>query len=189
MVAEAQQTAESDPVADLIHQGAYREAITMCARLHGAALGRLCMAMLGSQAEAEETVQEALLAAHDAFGEFRAEGSVRAWLFGIARRMCARRLVKRVRRERRLKLVHDAESDHQLPDEQIELERRARLVRAALETLKPSEREIVVLRYQSGLSYREIAELCGVEEAAARKRVSRALVHLRTTLRDEVEHV
>jgi RNA polymerase sigma-70 factor (ECF subfamily) len=41
------------------------------------------MAWLGSQAEADEATQETLLAAYDAMRGFRAESSVRAWLFGI----------------------------------------------------------------------------------------------------------
>jgi RNA polymerase sigma-70 factor (ECF subfamily) len=43
----------------------------------------------------------------------------------------------------------------------------------------------VVLRYESDLSFREVAEACGIEEAAARKRVSRALERLREVLSDE----
>ena len=88
--AHAQTT--DDPVLRAIQAGAFRDATTLAARLHGASLGRLCMAMLGSQAEAEECVQEVLLAGHDAMGEFRGDGTVRAWLFAIARRMCAKRL-------------------------------------------------------------------------------------------------
>ena len=43
-------------------------ALMLCARQHGPAIGRLCMALLGSQADAEDAVQETLLAAHAAFG-------------------------------------------------------------------------------------------------------------------------
>jgi RNA polymerase sigma-70 factor (ECF subfamily) len=177
---------EADPIQLRIQEGAYREAVAMCAKEHGAALGRLCMAMLGSQAEAEETAQEALIAAHDAMASYRGEGSVRSWLFGIARRMCARRIETRVRRKNKLRLVHDAAADEGLPDDVVELNRRARKVREALEQLKPSERDVVVLRYESGLSYREIGVAVGIDEAAARKRTSRALVRLRKYLKDEV---
>ncbi len=177
---------EADPIQVRIQEGAYREAVAMCAREHGAALGRLCMAMLGSQAEAEETAQEALIAAHDAMASYRGDGSVRSWLFGIARRMCARRIETRVRRKNKLRLVHDAEADEGLPDDVVEQNRRARKVREALEQLKPSERDVVVLRYESGLSYREIGVAVGIDEAAARKRTSRALVRLRKFLKDEV---
>jgi RNA polymerase sigma-70 factor, ECF subfamily len=143
------------------------------------------MALLGDQGEAEETVQETLIAAHDGMESFRGEGSVRGWLFGIARRKCARKLETRVRRQRRLRLVHDAQNGGQLPDEVLETQRRAERVRSALEQLKPSERDAVVLRYQAGLGYREIGDACGIDEAAARKRVSRALARMRSLLSEE----
>ena len=144
------------------------------------------MALLGSQAEAEEIAQEVLIAAHRAMGSYRGDGSIRAWLCGIARRKCARKVETRVRRERKLKLVHDAEADAELPDETLQKRRRAEVVRAALERLKPSERDAVVLRYDGGLAYREIGEACGIDEAAARKRVSRALARMRTMLKDQL---
>jgi RNA polymerase sigma-70 factor (ECF subfamily) len=62
---------------------------------------------------------------------------------------------------------------------------RAERARAALAKLKPSEREAVVLRFEAGLSFRELAIACGVDEAAARKRVSRALSRLREELGEE----
>jgi len=187
MAAMALTQGSEDPITRRILEGDYRDAIAMCAREHGAAIGRLCMAMLGSQAEAEETVQETLITAHGALASYRGEGSVRAWLFGIARRLCARRIETRVRRDRKLRLVHDATADAGQPDDVVERRRRARRVRAALEELKPSERDVVVLRYESGLSYREIAEAVGIDEAAARKRTSRALGRLRLILKDEVK--
>ena len=177
---------DGDPIERSIRAGAYRDAIAQCARVHGAPLGRLCMAMLGSQAEAEECVQEVLLAAHDAFPGYRGEGSVRAFLFGIARRMCARRLEMRGRRERRLRLVHDADAPSSTPEGLLEARREAERVRDALEKLKPSERDAVVMRYQGGLEYRDIGAACGIDEAAARKRVSRGLARMKELL-TEVE--
>ena len=183
--AEAMGEGPADPIAGLIREQRYREAVAACAREHGGAVGRLCMALLGNQAEAEETAQEVLLAAQAAMAGFRAEGTVRAWLYGIARRKCARKLETRVRRERRLRLVHDAAIDAEMPDQALEMRRRAEKVRAALERLKPTERDAVVLRYEGGLAYREVAEVCGIDEAAARKRVSRALARMRILLNDE----
>jgi len=171
-----------DPIYRAIRAGSFRDAIAMCAREHGASIGRLCMAMLGSQAEAEECSQEVLIAAHDAFPEFRGDGTVRAFLFGIARKMCARRLEMRGRRERRLRLVHDAEADLGTPEHIVATRREAERVRDALERLKPSERDAVVMRYQGGLEYREIGAACGIDEVAARKRVSRGLARMKELL-------
>lgn len=174
--------AKSDQdIAQALSAKEHRLALSLCARHHGAAIGRLCMALVGTQAEAEDLAQETLLAAHEAFEDFRGEGSIRAWLFGIARKKCARHLERRVRRDSRLRLVHDA-TRADGADEQFHRRQRAERARAALEQIRPSEREAVVLRYAAELSFREVGEACGIDEAAARKRVSRALARLRDTL-------
>jgi RNA polymerase sigma-70 factor (ECF subfamily) len=161
--------------------GDHRAALTLCARHHGAGLGRLCMALVGSQAEADDLTQETLLTAHDGFAGYRGEGSIRAWLHGIARRKCARNVERRVRREARLHLVHDSERTPPT-DELLVRRRRAEQARAALEAIRPTEREALVLRYVADLSYREVSDACGIDEAAARKRVSRAIARLRAAL-------
>jgi RNA polymerase sigma-70 factor (ECF subfamily) len=175
-----------DPLAQLIADRAYRDAVGLAARRHGEAIGRLCMALLGSQAEAEEAAQEALIAAYDAMASYRGEGSVKAWLMGIARRICARRLETRTRQQSKLRLVYDASSEaSQAPDDLLEKRRMAERIRAALESLRPSEREALVLRYGADLSFRELGEACGIDEATARKRASRALNRLRAVLAGE----
>jgi RNA polymerase sigma-70 factor (ECF subfamily) len=171
-------------IEQLIASGDHREALARCARAYAGPLGRLCMAFTGSQAESEELVQETLLAAYDGFAQFRGEGSVRAWLFGIARRICGRHVEMRSRREARLRLVHDTSRGPDAGELSIERERAER-ARDALAKLKPSEREAVVLRYDAGLSFREVATACGIDEAAARKRVSRALARMRADLVEE----
>ncbi len=164
--------------------GDHRAALSLCARHYGAAVGRLCMALVGSQAEADDLAQETLLTAHDGFAAYRGEGSVRAWLLGIARHKCARTVERRVRREARLRLVHD--SDRVPPtDELLARRRRAERARAALDAVRPTEREALLLRYVSDLSYREVGEACGIDEVAARKRVSRAIARLRAALAED----
>jgi RNA polymerase sigma-70 factor (ECF subfamily) len=174
-----------DPIAVLIQQGNYREALSQCSETHAALLGRLCMALLGSQSDAEEVVQETLLAAHRAMPSYRGEGSVRAWLCGIARRQCARHMERQTRHKRHLHLVPEPQEQGS-PESSMADKRRAQTVRAALARLKPSEREALVLRYQAELSFREIGLLCSIDEAAARKRASRGLKALRSLITPEV---
>jgi RNA polymerase sigma-70 factor, ECF subfamily len=174
---------EADVIGQLIARGAHRDALERCTRSYAAPLGRLCMALTGSQAEAEELAQETLIAAYDGFPSYRGEGSVRSWLFGIARRICGRHNEMKNRRQARLRLVHDTGKGLDVGELHLERERAIR-ARNALAELKPSEREAVVLRYEGGLSFKEVALACGVDEAAARKRVSRALARLRETLSD-----
>lgn len=172
---------EDRAIEALIASGDHATALGRCSRAYAAAIGRLCMAFTGSQAEAEELTQETLLAAFDGMKQFRGDGSVRAWLFGIARRLSGRHTELRSRRERRLRLVHDT---GKVPDaSELASEReRAQRARSALAELKPSEREAVVLRYEGGLSFSEVAAAVGIDEQTARKRVSRALARMRSAL-------
>lgn len=156
-----------------------RMAIARCARLYGTALTRFCHALLANGSEADEAVQETLLSAYDGAKEFRGDGSVRSWLYGIARRICARRLEIRTRQARRRPLLEAANDESKPVDEAVDDARRSVAVRAALAELRPTEREALLLRFEGDLSFREVGEACGIDEAAARQRVSRALARVR----------
>ena len=177
---------EGDEIAALIEAGAFDRAIAAAVDVHGAAIGRFCMALLKSQADAEDVAQETFVAAHAAFASYRGEGSIRAFLFTIARRRCAKRVAKAVRRDARLHLIKDtarelAQAGGTDRDVEAWMQKKelAKQMRETLNALKPTDREILLLRYDSDLSYREIAAVFEVDEATARKRVSRALNKLR----------
>jgi RNA polymerase sigma-70 factor (ECF subfamily) len=175
--------AEAPDIAALIRGGQHRDALAACARAHGAVLGRLCMALLGSQADADEATQETLLRAHRGMASYRGEGSVKAWLCGIARHVCVHTLESR-RRGR--DAAERAAIPQAAPDGDGFARRHSALaIRRALDQLRPSEREPLVLRYVADLGHREIAATLQIDEAAARKRISRALAHLRAVLCDQ----
>jgi RNA polymerase sigma-70 factor, ECF subfamily len=178
---------EDDPEILLaLSRGDRRRALGLCVQRHAASIGRLCMAMLGSQMDADDVTQDTLLAAHQSFGEFRRDGSLRAWLLGIARNKCLQHLEKHRRRGARLRLVTAADAAAQAPPEQeLLVRKRAAQARALLERVRPSDRDALLLRYCGELSFKEVAAACGIEEAAARKRVSRALLAVRSTLGGE----
>src|SRR5437868_6716606 len=125
---------EGDPIAELIRGGQHREALTACARTHHTILGRLCMALLGSQADADEAVQETLLRAHRSMPTYRAEGTVKAWLCGIARHVCAHVLETRKRGANLGDELAVVPGDGASRDA-FEVRRRARAVRGALDQL------------------------------------------------------
>ena len=111
-----------------------------------------------------------------------AEGSALPWLFGIARnvaRESARRNEVETRARRRLRLPTELASEDGYAAVEERLSPRAALAEA-LETLSDHEREAVELRVVDELPYPDVAERLGVQPAAARLRVSRALRRLST---------
>jgi RNA polymerase sigma-70 factor, ECF subfamily len=154
-----------------------RRALALCVEQHAAAILRLCLAMLGSASDADDLAQETLLSAHASWGAFRREGSVRAWLLGIARNKCLQFLEKSRRREQP---GRQREGDvAAAADELLAQRERAERARALLEQIRPSDRDALLLRYVGELGFKDIAAIAGIDEAAARKRVSRALARLR----------
>jgi RNA polymerase sigma-70 factor (ECF subfamily) len=169
---------EETEVAIRLVRGDANGAIALAARVMGPAIGRLCFLLLGVQGEADEAAQETMLAAYHAASSYRSEGTPRAWVFGIARRICIQRLQARARQARRLVLMVDESTARDASSLHDQAEREA-IVRSALSELAAIDREALVLRYDGDQSFREIAEALGIDEQTARKRVSRALVRLR----------
>ena len=163
----------------LIGQRDYRGALEALASDHGKALGRFCAGLLGSTADGEEALQEALIRTLDAMPSYRGEG-VRAWAFGIARHVCAAELKKRTRRRSLwARMFGESEPAATRPVDDAD----ARLsIDKALVRLSPALREALLLRYQQGMDATEVADVLGISHAAARKRISLGLAGLRMTL-------
>jgi len=104
-------------------------------------------------------------------------GSPRAWLFGIARNAA----LDELRRRTRSAPVDAALVDRagRSAEDAAELGARRAAVRAALETLRPRERELVALKFFAGLSNAELAAVTGTSETNAGTRLHRAIHKLR----------
>jgi len=175
----AEATAAIDAeIALAIAEGDTRRALGLCAELHGESVGRLCLALLGSQTEADAVTEEILLEAYRRPGEFGAQRSLRGWLLGLARRACVRRLERRPAKRR-----NGAEEPPPSSDPAVTA--RAPRARALLGRVRPSEREALVLRFAADASTDDVAVACDIEPAEAQRRVSRALARLRDALESE----
>jgi RNA polymerase sigma-70 factor (ECF subfamily) len=173
-------------IVEALAAGHLRRATELCAERYGNALGRLCMALVGSQQDAEELAQDTLLSAHRAWSSYRRDGSVKSWLFGIARKKCLQHATKQGRRQRLLRIVSPLPNQESADDRLLQ-QQRGQVARAALDEIRPTEREALLLRYVGELSFAEVAAASDVEPATARKRVSRGLSRLRSLLNPQ-EH-
>src|SRR4051794_14099033 len=124
---------------------------------------RLC-AHLGSVQTADDLTQETYARAFTSLHRFAGRSSVRTWLLGIARYVCAD-AVRLAVRER----AHPAKPERLAPDpgEQVAL-------RDLLDGLDSDRREAFVLTQIVGLSYAEAADVCKCPVGTIRSRVARA---------------
>jgi RNA polymerase sigma-70 factor (ECF subfamily) len=139
--------------------------------------------MLGSVAEAEDVVQEALLRLHRALERGERIESPRAYVATVATRLAIDGLRSaRVRRERYTgewlpePLVTDTGDDPARQAEMADSLSLAFLV--LLESLSPEQRAVLLLHDVFDYGYDEIAQIVGKSEANARQLAARARRHV-----------
>ncbi len=142
---------------------------------------RLARAMLGSHADAEDAVQDAVTRAWRKIQQLRAPESFRPWFLAIVTNQC--RAVRRSSWWSVLRLDdRPGELDDRQPQDVIE-----RLdLRGALRRLGRDDRAALLLFYGLDLPLEEVAAVLRVSKSAAKARIHRAAGRLRTAMAEEV---
>ncbi len=156
-------------------------AATYLVERHAPALARFA-ASLGQRGDIEEVVQDTFVRAFGSIESFRADSSLRTWLFTIERRLILdRRRAERRRKDGAAVDERDAATEFDALDEIVAEESQTR-VRRAVEQLSRLQREVFLLRVNEGLSYKEIAEVVGSTEGAARVHYHNAMRAVKESL-------
>ncbi|HTL53674.1 MAG TPA: sigma-70 family RNA polymerase sigma factor [Planctomycetota bacterium] len=150
----------------------------------GSSIYRFVLRLVDNQQDAEDLTQEALLRVYRTAEKLDGrEESLLAWGLRIARN-----LVIDYRRRRRAVLTEGDVLDqsfegHQLCAEEIyDRNANAELIATAIDNLPHQFREVLVLRYQSELSYEDIATVLDVPLTTVETRLFRAKKNLRALL-------
>ncbi len=121
------------------------------------------------------------MSAWRAIGRFRPDAPFRPWLLRIVVNRTRNEVRSRSRRDARaLRALEPSASTD--PTTDAEAHERERAVLAAVRTLRPAERDVVVCRWFLGLDERETAAALRIPRGTAKSRASRALARLRTAL-------
>lgn len=109
-------------------------------------------------------------------------------LFKISRDM----YINRYHREKRafnFFETYQLNEDSLTPEDQINLNELQQAYENALKTMPEKQREVFLMSRIDELKYKEIAEQLGLSVKAIEKRMSLALDHLKTHLKDKVTHL
>jgi RNA polymerase sigma-70 factor (ECF subfamily) len=180
-----------------------RDAIPVLVDAYGDRVYRLGLRICPTPSEAEDLVQETMVAALRSWSRFKGDSHPYTWLFRIAMRTCRRMHRKRV-----------GEPDHMIPlDELLGLtqgsalrtsgnaaamssssevsqqktvtEEVRRRLDTALRRIPTVYRVALVLKDIADFSLEEIAEILEIQPATAKTRVHRGRIHLRRALDEE----
>ena len=129
---------------------------------------------------ADDLVQEAIVRALAALGQFQPGTSLKAWLFTIQRN-CFYEQARRRKREDAALAAHSHGATEGLQPHGADISDMSRM----LWTLPPLLREALVLVGAQELTHEEAAEVCGVPAGTMRARVSRARTKLSEAFHSE----
>lgn len=143
---------------------------------HGETVLRVCRAVLGPHADADDAWSETFLAALQAWPALPVSANVEAWLVTIAHRKAIDITRARGRHAIPVGEVPDRPSTSGIPDAgDLDLW-------AAIATLPHKQRLAVAYHHLGGLPYRDVAELLGGSTDAARRAAADGMASLRAIL-------
>jgi RNA polymerase sigma-70 factor, ECF subfamily len=177
---------------DLIKEvlGGKTAAFAELASRHRQQVERLCRRFFGDEELVRDLSQESFIKAFTGLSTYRSEMPFSGWLRAIVVNVCYDELRRRRRRPEELVDFNAPEVtwlqlvNHATPEEIVaaaEERREARdLARRLLDTLKPEDRLILIMKDSEEASVAEIAQILGWSEAKVKIRAFRARHALRT---------
>src|ERR1022692_795938 len=172
------------------------EAFETLVRTYDQNVLRIAMNLLRSPEDARDIYQEAFLRVYKNLHSFRFDCSFHTWLYRIVTNICLDHLRKRkVRREEStvvdtpegpLDRMNDFEEEaaHADPERNLWNLQLGQRIEGALGGLTPRERMVFELRHYQGLRLRNIGEILGTSEEAAKNCLFRATQKMRAVLGD-----
>ena len=156
-------------------------------------LYRCAYRLLGNKADAEDAVQDALLAAHTNFNQFRGEAQISTWLRTIVVN-CARMQLRKQLRHKHLSLDSRIREDQQYlvsdilvderpnPEDEYHNSRLSARLLKSVARLSPTLRRTFRLRFMDHLSVRETARILGLPTGTVKAQTARARAKLVNSL-------
>ncbi len=145
---------------------------------YGERIHRLTLRMTRNAQDAFDLTQETFVRAFQRFSAFDGRSGVGTWLYRIATNEALQLFRKRGTEQRHLKVLADqrAAAANDSPDSAHQD------VDDGLARLSEPHRAILVLKYQEGLSYEEIADVLEIAPGTVASRMNRARAELRAIL-------
>src|SRR5438874_10015930 len=141
--------------------------------------------LLRNEQDAQDVVQEAYLRAFRSFAGFHGTNG-RAWLLTIVRNTSYTLLKKSHAVDVTTSFdeeIHASGHESVSPATLLEHSEDAQLIKEAMDELPAEVREILTLRHQEGLSYKEIADIAQIPSGTVMSRLARARAKLKECLK------
>ncbi len=149
---------------------------------YGEAIFTYILMMVKDYQHAEDLTQETFTKAYRKHSTFLYQSSVKTWLFSIAQNTTKDYLRKKNPLRHYLDLSMNQRDLTPLPHQLMEMNEQEVTLTRALQTLKPTYRQVIVLRKLKEFSTKETAEVLGWSESKVKSTLQRGLQELKNKL-------
>jgi RNA polymerase sigma-70 factor, ECF subfamily len=146
---------------------------------------RTALGVLGDPDAADDIAQDAMVRLQSSLPGFRGDADLGTWLHRITLNLSYDHLRRLRRRSVEVPMVEargTTDPHGTDPHRAVDSERARLALRAAIDRLPEEQREVLILRFLSGLSYAEIARVTGARDGTVASRIYRALDRLGSDL-------
>lgn len=135
--------------------------------------------MLHDREEARDVAQTVFLKAYEHLAQYDPKFKFYSWIYRIALNESINALQRRHRNE---PLTEQERDDHAGPDDEVGSAQASRRVQAALMTLRPDYRAVIVLKHFLDSSYEDMSEILGIPDKTVKSRLFTARQALKEAL-------
>jgi len=143
----------------------------------------LVLSLVGDFLQAQEILQDVFFKAFRGLDGFRFQSGLYTWIYRIALNECRNRLRRRCAPALPLDAVLGGRDELERAQAADRSDARKAALREAVRQLPLKLREVVVLKYLEGLSYREMSRVLRCPAGTVASRLNRALAELEARLR------
>ena len=147
-----------------------------------------CNSILKNEETAKDLTHDIVVKVFIKLNKFRGESSFYTWVMAVTYNHCISFLEK----EKRIQFSPLDDHSYELSSNELELEHkvlkelRFQQLEKVFQLLKEKEKIILLMRYQDGMSIRDISTLLKISESAVKMRLKRSRDHLAKLLKSKI---
>ena len=143
----------------------------------------LCCKMLRDEEDASDATQTIFMKVFQSIDKFKKQSRLSTWIYRIAVNTCNDLLRKRKsKKEAPISTITNEEEETNVdipddtnnPEEKLLKQEQAQTIKKALDSMKPKQRELIILRDINGFSYEEIADILKMNVGTVKSGINRA---------------
>lgn len=141
-----------------------------------------CLSFVNSKEEAQDITHDIFVKFFVKLGTYKGDSKFSTWLYAFTYNFCVNFIQRDLKEKKKTKSLDEEVEDEwidEISDEEIH-QLKAEKLSMALQQLAPDDKAMLLMKYQDGMSIRDISNAFELGESAVKMRLSRAKLNLIT---------